>query len=599
LNNIKRIAAKFNLETIIIASLLIALFIWFVLVIVATNKGFNISDEGLYMYYFSLAENSKTTINFTSFHVFQNSLFPFLKPTIQNLRLERLFLSILVSIVLFFSSVKFLSSKFNIALNIKNKFVLLIMLLMGVTSSYIFAPQTISYNIFSSLLLAGSLAIILYEFSYKSNIKRSTKSGLLIGLAISMLVLVKISNSLLIFIVYLLITLINDYLNSSQFKLIAKLFIIRLASIVFAFFSFQLIVWGSFNNFFSFLEQTQAAIALLSNHTISNLLIRYVDAIPYLLEILLFNHYIILFITTVSLLYLISKKHIEAAWLMLAVHIYIVFHYDVFIAGGTYTPLQTIYYIIWMLAFISIPLFNFKAYRKLNKHQIKQFFYVLTLLIFPLIGIIGTDNFLHIQLSFYLISWFLLVFIVFQTFKNTLFKNTTLALFCMFSMYQMYTSIYINPYLLNKPLAEQNKKLVINKSEFIYTTKQFKEEVESIKSTLINNGFKKGDYIFTYSEMVGLGYLLNAKFPTNNTCWFRSNDDESNMKILDDFFQSHQGVKLFFIIDDRAPYSSQLTSFFANNGYQLDVDYRKVLQQKVHFNKEAYEITVLAPKKLK
>jgi hypothetical protein len=78
--------------TTIIAGLIIS--VWVTIIFWARNKGLDLTDEGFYLFkYFS------PSVSFSNFSIVQNFLFPFFSPTIQNLRIEKLILCFIKSII--------------------------------------------------------------------------------------------------------------------------------------------------------------------------------------------------------------------------------------------------------------------------------------------------------------------------------------------------------------------------------------------------------------------------------------------------------------------------------------------------------------------
>ena len=120
--------------------------------------------------------------------------------------------------------------------------------------------------------------------------------------------------------------------------------------------------------------------------------------------------------------------------------------------------------------------------------------------------------------------------------------------------------------------------------------------MNQIKSTLKDNGFKTGDYIFSYSELTGFSYLLDSPYPTNNVCWFPQKGERNNCRILSDFFENNKKVNLFFMIDNRQPFSNSFKTCLANFGYDFDNDFSKVKELTVHFCNEESNISIYAPK---
>ena len=68
----------------------VALIILLLIIFWASNKGLDMTDESFYLFNYSMPKNFK--ISFTSFHLIQNYLFPFVNCTIQNLRIEICFI---------------------------------------------------------------------------------------------------------------------------------------------------------------------------------------------------------------------------------------------------------------------------------------------------------------------------------------------------------------------------------------------------------------------------------------------------------------------------------------------------------------------------
>ncbi len=99
----KNIDLFFFLLMSLVVTLCISLLFW------ASNKGFDITDEGAYLYLYSDIDRSKLFVS--SFHLIQDFIFSFFGTSIIDLRIERILLSVLISLFFSFSFYHFCKRK--------------------------------------------------------------------------------------------------------------------------------------------------------------------------------------------------------------------------------------------------------------------------------------------------------------------------------------------------------------------------------------------------------------------------------------------------------------------------------------------------------
>lgn len=543
------------------------------------------------MYYFSAPNTIK--VNITSFHLVQDFLFPFVHPTIQNLRIERLFLGLIASLSITFSGIYFIKHFFNETLTNQLKFLLFGLIFSSFSLTYACFSPTLSYNSFSYLLINFGLAFFLIDISKPHSYKVVFIIYSLIGTIISLLFLVKAPNAILLFISFITIIFINEYSFTNHLKNSLLKIIYRALFILVSFLIIQIIIWNGFNHFISYLKEYVGIISTTSNHSITDFKRIYTDSISYFFKLLLLKKNIYLIISCFLCVLSIHKEFKKLFYISISIQVFLVIRYNIYLGGEANKFEQTVIYIIWMMMFL---LFYLKEnWTQLLQKNCRKPLTVFFLAFLPLIGILGTSNYLHLQLIFYLTPWFLLFFILTINTKSHLTKHLVLLGFTVLGFYQSYNAIIYHPYRINSNLFNQTELLRLKNDDSILVEKQTKNEIDKIKLLLAKSGYIKGDYIFTYSSMIGLSYIYDSQTPTKNTCWFDSSDEKNNCKIVTDFFKQKDKVKLFFILDNRQLFSPFFKECLAQSGYYFDKDFYNAGSVDVHFCNENYRVTVFSP----
>lgn len=583
-----------NIKYLFLFITYITLFAWTYVVYWASNKGLDLSDEGYAIYY--LSEIGNININISLFHLVQDYLLGFVNITIQNLRLERLVLNIFTTTILSFSFIYFLKNNLKASINIAEKLFLFAFIYASLALTYAFGGSIPSYNIFSYTLLSLCLSVFIVDISKQHSYKVYSILYITIGVLVSFLFLVKISNALLFVLLIIAYLLFEGTFVYNNFKKAVLNTLLKTIILIIGFTVIQLLVWGGINNFFDFFTQYKEVLNLVPNHNISNLITNYTESINFVINVIITTPYLLLVLFTFLCLFNFKKERYRLSFFFLCCVFYIVVKNGLFHGGANKLLDQTILFII----ITSIVLLIFAFFKQKNSFEsgiinIKNHF-VYFLFIFPLVGVLGTSNYLHIQLIFYFSSWFLIVFLFIILKPHNYLSSLMMSSIIIFSMYLSYDAIVNNPYRLNTSLKYQNKQFVINKNDIIYIDKDAKRDLEFIRLKLIENGFNSGDYIFTYSELNALAYILNSPTPSSNLSWFFSGDEKTNIKILNSFFKDNNPKKLYFIMDERTPYSDEFIKYLALQGYDIKNNYNQINHISVHLLNETYPITIYSPK---
>ena len=285
----------------------LAFIAWMIVIIWASNKGFDITDEGFYLYNYSAINNSK--ISFTNVHLVQKILFPFVGCTIQNLRTEKLLLCLLAAASFSFSTVYYIKKSLNLILKTSETLFLYAILVSGFSLTYAFGPQTPAYNFFSSFFITLASSLFIIDFSKKHSTRNVILIYLLIGLQCEFLFLVKFSNAILLVFSLILVSYIYTIIDTKNKRLALKQSAFRLLIICVGVFIAHVLFFKGLTASLHFYKSFFEGISTLKGYDNSTLLNTYLNSFTAIFNSLCRPKFILLSITLVSLVWGILKKN--------------------------------------------------------------------------------------------------------------------------------------------------------------------------------------------------------------------------------------------------------------------------------------------------
>ena len=190
----------------------------------------------------------------------------------------------------------------------------------------------------------------------------------------------------------------------------------------------------------------------------------------------------------------------------------------------------------------------------------------------------------------------LLIYLFCEAVFDNAAKTPVYLFIVLLALSQSMDAIVNHPYRINGSLLTQTEKISVGKNEIIFVDKKYKENIEAIDSVLKENNFKKGDYIFTYTDALGLAYVYDCPLPAAGNIWFNPNNDLGNCNTMRLFSDAPHKFRLFFILDSRYPFSKPFIKCLAEMGYDFDNGYYKAGDVSVAFSNDPHGLSIYAPR---
>lgn len=584
----KNIDLFFFLLMSLVVTLCISLLFW------ASNKGFDITDEGAYLYLYSDIDRSKLFVS--SFHLIQDFIFSFFGTSIIDLRIERILLSVLISLFFSFSFYHFCKRK--LLMNQTSFFLISVLSIVGIFLSYTCGPQTPSYNFFSLFFMLGIMGLYFFEHAYKLNKLLRLLIYFSSGALFSILFLIKFPNALLL----LLLLIIHDVFAliksvDSNWKSIVSNWLL----LFFSFIIFQIIFWKGLNQFNLFLSDFYLLITEYKTHDNKVLLSVYWNSIIDTFVYFFTEKYFFLSFSIAGLLFAIHKNKIIWTSLFLLLHAIIVWKYKFYQGGAINVSEQMLVYLVWIVLLFAYSLIVTNRWDFLTRLKtIKtDYSWMVLLFILPFIGSLGTLNPLQIQIAFYMPFWFLLIYFLVERLFSSHLRVVIYTLIVFLGASQVSTAVVINTYRLNTDLCSQNQPLSI-RNNTIMVDSGFSSGVKDIEQILKSAGIKENDPVFAYSDHIGLAYIYEKILPTRDNCWFDVNAENSVLSILSKYFhKKNKEENIYFILDKRHLFNANFKSKLKEYGCDFDKDYKIIGEVNAHFTNERQQIIVFGPNTIK
>ena len=493
-------------------------FISLTVIIWATNKGFNLSDEGFYI----TGYNNLIEFPFwlSSFHFLTNNTLSNIGSGILFFRIARLPLTILGSIFLSYSLWRLLK-KYNFINRINEKATRIALGLFGLIGSFIgygFGPQALSYNHYTLILGNLFLGFIFLAFTHSNNVKRNVFFSIVLGIICGFEFFVKIPTTFLLSLLFFgAQVLLFKHLRWFSF---INIFLFAL----FALLSFSFISFPA--SPISVLDEYLYVISFISkfySHDISYVLQNYKIGILDFWNCHLINYIPALCFLLIASYIAVQNRFIKIKpvgkflliFILLSI-VYSLFRKGYFLSGSQHNSTAPLVYIISIFLFIALSILLFIKHitKFATDFFLEKLFVVLSLLFFPIICAMGTGNYLHVQILFFLNTWFFFIYLIYLFFeleKTNLNIGISILLITLTvkSTFDLVTGLVIDPYKINGPLWEQTEPLKISlTNETILIDKKLMNTIKTLQPIMEK---QNPDAFFTSSQLLGLSYIFNKK----------------------------------------------------------------------------------------
>lgn len=566
---------------------------WISVLLWASNKGFDITDEGFYMYKYSELNGSK--VSYTNFHLVQKFLFPFVEPTVQNLRIEKLLLCLTGSGLLAYSVWYYLKNTFQIATQKKEWLSLYTFILAGFSLTYAFGPQTPAYNFFSSFFITLASSLFIIDISKKHETKWVLLLYLLIGAICQLLFLVKFSNALIAAFVFIGFYLLYNFIASPNRPEVIKQTLLRIVSLVSGFLLFHLLFCGGFEAALEFFKSQLSGITGLKGYDKNILLATYLSTFTTVFDSICTPKFILICASLAGIVWGHVKENKTVFYISLAIQALVIFRFKLYFGGEANKTEQTIIYFLWIAAMLSIFFIKQKQNNSGNRSLLYQrILFILFLFFMPFAGALGTNNQLHIQIVFYMPFWMALLYLLIKSHEKQIKTTVLLTFLSILAILQSLDSVVYHSYRINGSLFAQNEQATIGKEE-IRIDAACKSDIIKIDSVLKSNNIRNNDYLFYFSDLAGLAYVLNQPLIPYGNGWYSRGDFENNCSLLQQLHETQPDSRLFFVLDSRYPLSDSLVKCWADLKHNPAI-YFKAAEITVHFSNDPHNLSIYTPR---
>jgi hypothetical protein len=512
-----------------------------------SNLGLRFSDEGYYLQgYLSLQPKGSTL---TSFHVIIGRLLGDSATNIQIIRLSRHFLILTATIAFSYS----LTQK-------DSKHFLLIapFVFMAMANSFVFGPQSLSYNSANQFLLI-MLAALLYWYMSQHETKPWPAILFIIATSIllSLILFIKITSLAVLALIIPLVVFSSSNLKRS----FSVIFYIGLSTLTLSLLldtSLNINTLQKIKSYISYSQESQIghSHSMLIN-TIKGFILQM--KLPLITFLLVFGAF------KLSQRF-ISKLTPILFWsLFLSIPLVICFKYSAI--KNTYPYLFFIAaWTGYLFAIAPFPLHK-------KKENIKLIVLLITLILFPVAGAFGSDTGILRNSLMYSVFWFVIPIPLFgavdlSKLKLKIYTTSAIIILAVFT----FKGVWSNPY--RKENLKNTNTLIVNPHQpknKIYINQDQTKRLKILNTELRNHGYQKGDFIFGMGHNIGNIFFLEGIIPggmpfstKNLPFYFFSNSLANN-----DFKKS------FFILDNWE--YEQTKDIFNYYGYFFQTYHQEIL----------------------
>ncbi len=543
----------------------------------ASYRGLELSDESFYYLGYRYNDNVPN-LTPSSFHLIYNRFFSFLDLGLTGVRLLRLFLTMLASLVLYFSIARLKAST-----SLSEKLVLFNVIVSGMLLSYTWAPMALSYNSMSSLVIAFVIGVWLLSLRSKARVK--TSCWAILGGLLVLLFFIKATN-LVLFPLILLADLYWYYTPRLSKKTILIPHIANILAFILGVFLMLIFVSEGIGSIIetvnNHLQQLFGMANADTTHSFSYLWDKYYKNAEMVVQKLKYPILGLLVLYVFTILFLKIKTIKNTTWPTLFFKITGILVFLGFLIQNEYWKggTQFKYKILIPYIFgVTFSLLNQSVEaKKINLP------FLLALLSIPIFGAVGTNNGLSAQVLFYGVFIFLVLYYALNASINIWFKQIMLGILLLLTTLQVISGTVLRPYRLS-PLTKNTisldettalSSLKVDRSVF-----ELSENLKSLKTL-------EAEYIFAYSGMLGVNLLTDKK--PYSLEWFNEGDDEKICAIIKKSQIAPRNI--LFLIPEKIPLTKKIISCLAEKGVHLKADYSKIKSFEFFYPRSNKNITL-------
>jgi hypothetical protein len=497
----------------------------------SSNKGFDLTDEGLYI--MDLTQPKESSVLY-QFHHFFHFVFSDFSLEVIGYRIVRLVLTVLSTFVLSYGIYRWINANSVLKAFFTFNFIVIFSLIgLGSFLSYSIFPQTLSYNNFSVILLQFISGIILLISSVNSD-KSRFYLVFILGLFLSMLLFTKITSAIMFFAVISIYLFIFFY---PRYFLFVKSMLFLFLGVLFAYLTLHFIIDFEYHwlpTLFNFLSNYEG-------HAIGDLLVLYKDSMITALSNSLINHFEVplLFFTL-----LIANSHykMQTSFIKRIVFItlflfilsyfgYLIWAAEYYKSGASHMITAIEVFILFLFCLFAIVIGIKPVFKDSSSKDIFQIIAVLALFfMLPFIGGLGTNNPMSIQILQYLFSWMVIFLVLIGIIHhyNSKIGISMMMLIAFVSLSQSIHGLVYKPYRIQGTLVEQTEKIKLlshlNQLQFHPQTKNYIETIYTILKTKTN--YEHNRLLISTSGNPGLTYVLNGVSPGKS--WYKYEHPQTN-----------------------------------------------------------------------
>jgi len=525
------------------------------------DRGFDLSDESYYYLGYLFYDNNPD-LHPAAFHMIFNRFSFNAYFTLIEIRIIRLILTVLASVVLFFGTKSILRCS-----STAEKINLFNVVLCGMLLSYTWAPITLSYNTMSSILIALIVGFWFFLFSRQQVYSKAFLAFILGGL-FSILFFVKITNVLLLPIL-IGITLYQASVKGLLKNRKPKFVLYYLLSFILGIYVFLAIISNEINlitiyqTIYSHIQESFGMLANDATHSTSYLLTRYyenakmiLNKLKYPLAFLTIFYFLLHFFWAKIKL----KKIINSNILFKVIGIITLL---LFIIQNSYWRGGTKVTYTMLIPYIFIGIFTYFNRRLETKNT--GVVIILGLLSIPISGAVGTNNGLSAQILFYGAFIFLAIYYMVSYSKNNYYKSIILLIIVGLGASQIVYAAILYPY--RQPSLTKSTHLL--KDVATLGPLKVDSTLVHLKKELVFLEHIDSYYIFTYSPQRGM-VLFTHKKPFSLE-WFHENATEKICAIINK--SKIDSEDIIFLLPLQAPLQKEVIQCMEQNGIFFEKNY--------------------------
>ena len=492
------------------------------MIVWSASRGFDFTDEGLYMQSFVFP---KETFQIATFNHILSPIFNWFQFDIISIRYIRLFFTLLSGSLFAFSFYKFLQNRIFNKSNLSfSLYEFSFYILLGSFLSYAIFPQTLSYNTLT-LICLQFIAALLFAYLLKKEFILSYHAciAFIIGAISTFLFFTKFTS------VIVLLPLLFGFLLALYFiKMLSLRSYFMFASWYFFGIAISLLMYFFFiQDVDAWFYQVTNAIKTIESHEADFLINQYCLSLKYnFIQAITTKIYLpVLFSIYLLIHHKLSKKiNVILGIISLSSLIVLIYHFSYFESGMGFAHNTSVPHVLITAVFLGL-LMVFLWKNKITNLNKKSIVILTFMFIFPFAGSFGTGNPIFLNTLQYFFIWYamllLIALLILEKYKFLLILKGLLLISATVAMFQIHSGLIKHHYRLNKHLKYYNKPLSdlpipnnIKVDEDTYAL------VKDLQTTLVNHKFEKGQAIIGMYKIAGLVYLLGGVSPGDP--WYNS-----------------------------------------------------------------------------